>query len=92
MNVKKIFIVLITIVALVVIGSLILNVILPNTATALVDTVEDQIFNATKINLDLNGNGNGGNVKGNLQNAKDKNGAAGSTGSGVGVKGFKGNN
>ena len=69
MNVKKIFIVLITIVALVVIGSLVLNVILPNTATALVDTAEDQIYNATKISLDLNGNGNGGNRKGNAQNA-----------------------
>lgn len=89
MNVKKIFIILITIVALVVIGSLVLNVLLPNTATAIVDTLEDQVYNATKIDLDLNGNGNSGKTKGNAQNAKDKNGAAGSSGSGVGVNGFK---
>lgn len=92
MNVKKIFITLITIVALVVVGALVLNVILPNTATAIVDTLEDQVYNATKIDLDLNGNDNKGSIKGNAQNAKDKNGAAGSTGGGVGVNGFKGNN
>lgn len=88
MNVKKIFITLITIVALVVVGALILNVILPNTATSIVDTVEDQIYNATKISLDLNGNGNGGSTAGNKQNAKD-NSVKGSQGTGVGVNGFK---
>lgn len=87
MNVKKIFITLITIVALVVVGALILNVILPNTATALVDTAEDQIYNATKISLDLNGNGNGGGTAGNNQSAKDTN-VSGSQGNGVGVNGF----
>lgn len=62
MSVGKIFKVLIIIVACVLLGAVILNVLLPNTVTAAVDAVEDQIFNATGMTFDLNGNGNSGNA------------------------------
>lgn len=60
MNVKKIFMTLIVVVACVMIGALVLNVLLPNAATTLVDSVEGMIFNATGMSFDFNGNGSGG--------------------------------
>lgn len=60
MSVGKIFKVLIIIVACVIVGALVLNVLLPNTATSLVNAVEGQIFNATGMSFDLNGDGNNG--------------------------------
>lgn len=57
MSVKKIFIVLITIVACVIIGAFVLNILLPNVTTALVDATEQMIYNATSMNFDFNGNG-----------------------------------
>ena len=60
MSVKKIFVILITIVACVIIGALVLNIILPNTATALVNATEDQIYRASGLQFDLNGDGNVG--------------------------------
>lgn len=60
MSVKKIFIVLITIVACVIVGALVLNVLLPNVATTLVDSLEDMIYKATKMSFDFNGNNNVG--------------------------------
>jgi len=60
MSVKKIFVILITIVACVIIGALVLNIILPNTATSLVNATEDQIFKASGLQFDLNGDGNSG--------------------------------
>ena len=60
MSVKKIFIVLITIVACVIVGALVLNVLLPNVATTMVDALEDMIYKATKMSFDFNGNGERG--------------------------------
>ena len=60
MSVGKIFKVLIIVVACVIIGALVLNVLLPNTATTLVNAVEDQITNATGLKFDLNGDGDAG--------------------------------
>lgn len=60
MSVKKIFVVLITIVACVIVGALVLNVLLPNVATTLVDSLEDMIYKATKMSFDFNGNGERG--------------------------------
>ena len=60
MSVKKIFITLITIVACVLIGAFILNILLPNVTVALVDATENMIYNATGMSFDFNGNGNGG--------------------------------
>lgn len=53
--VKKIFILLITMVALVAIGALVLNVLLPNVATQMVNSVEGMIYNATSMSFDFNG-------------------------------------
>lgn len=52
---KKVFITLITIVALVVVGAFVLNVIMPNTVTTMVNTVEGMIYNTTGLSMDFNG-------------------------------------
>ena len=61
MTVAKIFKILIIVVACVIIGALVLNVLLPNTTGALVDAVEDNIYKGTGMKFDLNGNANAGN-------------------------------
>lgn len=60
MSVKKIFVTLITIVACVIIGAFILNTLLPNVTTTLIDSAEDMIFKATSMEFDFNNNGNTG--------------------------------
>lgn len=60
MSVKKIFITLITIVACVIIGAFLLNTLLPNVTTTLIDATEDMIFKATSMEFDFNNNGNFG--------------------------------
>ena len=59
MSVAKIFKVLIIVVACVIIGALVLNVLLPNTTKSLVNAVENQVYNATGLSFDFNGDGNG---------------------------------
>ena len=60
MSVGKIFKILIIIVACVIIGAIVLNVLLPNATTSLVNAVEAQIFNATGMSFDFNGDGTKG--------------------------------
>lgn len=60
MNVKKIFITLITVVACVILGAFVLNTLMPNVTTTLIDAVEDQIFKATSLEFDFNNNKNAG--------------------------------
>jgi predicted heme/steroid binding protein len=60
MSVKKIFITLIIIVACVIIGALVLNKLVPNATTALVNAVEGQIYNATGMSFDFNGDNSAG--------------------------------
>lgn len=60
MSVGKIFKILIIIVACVIIGAIVLNVLLPNATTSLVNAVEAQIFNATGMSFDFNGDGTNG--------------------------------
>ena len=60
MSVAKIFKILIIIVACVIVGALVLNVLLPNTTTSIVNAVEGQIYNATGMTFDLNGDGTTG--------------------------------
>lgn len=55
-SVKKIFTVLIVMVACVVVGALVLNVLLPNVSSSLVDALETMVFNATGMKFDWNGN------------------------------------
>lgn len=57
MSVKKIFIILITVVACVMIGALLLNVLMPNIMTSVVDSCENMLYNATGMSMDFNGNG-----------------------------------
>lgn len=60
MDVKKIFITLIIVVACVMIGALILNTLMPNVTKSLVNSVEKMVFNATGMQFDWNGDGVGG--------------------------------
>lgn len=55
-SVKKIFTVLIVMVACVVVGALVLNVLLPNVSSTLVDALEQMVYNATGMKFDWNGN------------------------------------
>jgi len=58
--VHKIFKTLIIIVACVIVGALVLNILLPNVATQLCDSTEDMVYKATGMTFDFNGNGNAG--------------------------------
>ena len=62
MSVSKIFMTLIIVVACVLIGALVLNTLLPNVTTALVDSVENAIAGATGMVFDFNNNGSKGNT------------------------------
>lgn len=54
MGVRKIFIVLITIVACVIIGAFTLNLMLPNVVTTMVNATESMIYKATGLDFDFN--------------------------------------
>lgn len=60
MTVKKIFITLIIIVACVMIGALLLNILMPNVTKELVNSLEDMIHSATGMTFDFNNDGNKG--------------------------------
>lgn len=60
MGVRKIFTVLITIVACVLIGALVLNILLPNVTSQVINATEDMIYRATGLSFDFNGDGNVG--------------------------------
>jgi len=67
MDVKKIFFMLITIVACVLIGAFFLNLILPNALTQLVNASEDMLYNATGMSFDFNGDGDAGGANANRE-------------------------
>lgn len=73
MNVKGIFITLITIVACVLIGALFLNTLLPNVAAQVVNAVEGTIYQATGMSFDFNGDGIKGSSSGTDSNYDDSN-------------------
>lgn len=62
--VKKIFVILITIVALVLLGAIVLNSLLPNITAQVINAVEGAIFKATGLNFDFNGDSISGNSVG----------------------------
>lgn len=64
MDVKKIFIMLITIVACVILGAFVLNVLMPNVVTTVINAVEQQIWRATGLSFDFNNDGNTGGAMG----------------------------
>lgn len=67
--VKKTFVVLITIVGCVLIGALVLNILLPNVAASMINTVESMIYSATGISMDFNGDGQRGQTTKDPDNA-----------------------
>lgn len=84
MDVKKIFIMLITIVACVVIGALVLNTLLPGVTQSLINATEDMLFSATGMSFDFNNDGtSGGSVKDSYTGDD-----ASDTDTNVGVEGF----
>lgn len=76
MDIKKIFITLIGIVACVVIGALVLNVLLPNATKSIINAVEGQIYNATGMSFDFNGDGTVGSAASGTQSYEDGDGKA----------------
>lgn len=74
MDVKKIFLLLIGVVACVVIGALVLNVLLPNATKSMVNAVEGQIYNASGMSFDFNGDGVVGSSAAGSQSYEDGDG------------------
>lgn len=60
MDVKKIFITLITIVICVILGAFVINTLMPNVVNTVINAAEGQIYNATGLSFDFNGDGAGG--------------------------------
>lgn len=87
MSVKKIFITLIIVVACVLIGALILNILLPNVAVQLVDAIEDTLYSATGLSFDFNANSNGGDNNTDFSGEVEDESGTGYEGAGV-VDGF----
>lgn len=85
MSVKKIFIVLITVVVCIVLGAFVLNIVMPNTVAQVVNSVEDGIHSATGLSFDFNGDGKAGG-DGGTTTVIDSSGNKATTG--VGVEGF----
>lgn len=85
MNVKKIFITLITIVACVIIGAFLLNTMLPNVTKSLVNATEDMIFKASGVSFDFNGDGVKGSNNKDYDATKDTDE---NVANGAGVDGF----
>ena len=84
MDVKKIFTILITIVACVIIGAFLLNVVLPNATNGVVQSVENMIYRATGLQISIGGRatsgiGNAKNIAANVADscAKISGGVAG---------------
>ena len=85
MTVKKIFITLITIVACVLIGAVVLNTLLPNVTTTLIAATEDMVYKATKLYFDFDKDGKAGG-----DTRKNYTGDEAETGANAGVAGFGG--
>ncbi len=88
MGVGKIFKTLIIIVVCVILGALVLNILLPNVTTALINSTEDMIFKATGMAFDFNSDGEKGSA---VSNSTGYTGGTTSTDQDVkgGVTGFK---
>jgi len=87
MSVKKIFIILITIVALVALGALVLNILMPNAVTQVVNAVESMIYKGTGMEFDFNGDGVTGSNASTTDPVTNNRGDKASTG--IGVDGFQ---
>lgn len=72
-SVKKIFTIIIVVVVCIVIGAFVINILVPNALTQTVNVVEDTMYSATGIALDLNGDGQAGKSLDKNGNARDDN-------------------
>lgn len=86
--VKKIFTVLGTVVAAVVVIAFVLNVLMPNTVAGISNAVEGAIYNATQISFDLNGDGIQGKNNASGEYNAEVNAGNEQALDGVGVDGF----
>lgn len=59
-TVRKIFTILIVVVICIVIGAFVINILVPNALTSTVNAVEDTLYSATGMRLDLNGDSKAG--------------------------------
>lgn len=59
-TVKKIFTVLAVVVICIVVAAFAINILVPNALTGVVNAVEDTLYSATGLSIDLNGDGSGG--------------------------------
>lgn len=86
---KKIFIMLITVVGIVILGAFALNIVMPNAASAIVNSTEDMIFNATGLKMDFNGDGAArGNSDGSREYGEQDTGLGDKSDVSGGVSGF----
>lgn len=63
MSVKKIFMTLVVIVLCILVGAFLINILMPNVVTQVIDSAEDSVYKATGMSFDFNSNGNKGEVK-----------------------------
>lgn len=87
MNVQGIFKLLIISVVCIIVGAIVINVIAPNVMTQMCNAMETQIYKATSVKLDFNGDGSGSDASNTKQSASD-NAKYGTTGGSV--DGFEG--
>lgn len=90
MDVKKIFIILISVVACLFIGAFVLNTLLPNAVSTGINTIEGAIQNGTGIKLDINGDGDHDKDKKNGAQATVQDNSGATKGAGVGGAGASG--
>jgi uncharacterized protein involved in outer membrane biogenesis len=83
MNVSGIFKILIIVVACIIVGGILLNVLLPNGLNGIVGWMEDGVHAATGANFDLNGDGD-------IGTPTPQQDAAGSGADGANVTGYNG--
>lgn len=89
MSVKKIFVTLIIIVACVMLGALVLNVLFPNVAKTVVNATEDMLYNATGMKFDFNNDGVVGGVGSTGQYVGDQSAGGAEGANGGNVEGFQ---
>lgn len=80
MNVSGIFKILIIVVACIIVGGILLNVLLPNGLNGIIGWMESGIMAATGAEFDLNGDGEIGTPTAQTQQAGDGSDGAGVTG------------
>ncbi len=89
-SVKKIFGVLIVAIMMVILGAFLLNILLPNVATSVVNAIEGTVYQATGISFDWNGDGTNGSGNNNQQfNNAQQTGSGDASQTGAGVDGFQ---